>query len=582
MSKLFYFCVLFSLFLCIHYVRNQTSLESGSNFTGLDALRKIPPRIFTLLQTSNYRDLLPELYEQIPRPPAHTKTVVVGSGFGGSVAALRLAEAQIPTTVLERGQDWPTDTWREINTYEPLRDGRGFWHKSSVRTPIVAKNAPRLPVGTFGGVLDITEYPNMEVWRGACVGGGSKVFTGVMVQPRKEYFEEIFSELVSYSEMDEVYYPRVKNMLNLSPIPQDLYESEPWGNSRVWDEQARNAGYEVSRPDSNFNWDIVRAELRGESQKSATIGLSNMGNSNGAKYDTTQNYLRLAKESGFVRVYPNQHVRDIEELKDGYIVHIDKLTPDGDISDRYSITCDFLILSAGSIGTTELLLKAREKGLISGLSEEIGKGWGSNGDSIVTRSFNSIRGRIQGSPCSSMIHDASMSAPTTFESWYVPGIPVDVGIVGTLGMTYDRFNRGAFVYDRDNDLVKLEWNSTASDLTVFSAREMNNRLRDAHPKSRPGVPILAPDIWAGFTAHPLGGATLGRATDAFGRVKGRSRLYVMDGAVIPGSTGAVNPSLTISALVERNIERVIRHDFSESAGSSMRSVLNGTEILTKR
>ncbi len=57
---------------------------------------------------------------------------------------------------------------------------------------------------------------------------------------------------------------------------------------------------------------------------------------------------------------------------------------------------------------------------------------------------------------------------------------------------------------------------------------------------------------------PLGGAVLGQVTDAWGRVKGHPGLYVMDGAGIPGSAGAVNPSLTISALAERNIEKIIQ------------------------
>jgi cholesterol oxidase len=63
-----------------------------------------------------------------------------------------------------------------------------------------------------------------------------------------------------------------------------------------------------------------------------------------------------------------------------------------------------------------------------------------------------------------------------------------------------------------------------------------------------------------FTAHPLGGAVLGKATDDYGRVLGYDGLYVLDSAAIPGSTGAVNPSLTISALAERNIERIIAED----------------------
>ena len=53
----------------------------------------------------------------------------------------------------------------------------------------------------FGGVLDVTEYDHIDVWRVACVGGGSKVFTGVMIQPEKQYFDAIFKNAVSFDEM---------------------------------------------------------------------------------------------------------------------------------------------------------------------------------------------------------------------------------------------------------------------------------------------------------------------------------------------------------------------------------------------
>jgi cholesterol oxidase len=65
-----------------------------------------------------------------------------------------------------------------------------------------------------------------------------------------------------------------------------------------------------------------------------------------------------------------------------------------------------------------------------------------------------------------------------------------------------------------------------------------------------------------FTYHPLGGCVLGRATDLYGRASGYSRLYVVDGSLIPGSTG-VNPFVTITALAERNVARVIAQDLAD-------------------
>lgn len=516
------------------------------------------------LKAFRYQRLIPELFQPLSKPPKTSKVIIIGSGFGGSVSAYRLAQAGIQTTVLERGQDWPIDRWRSIHAYEPLRDGRGLWHKKSSRVPLVAANALRLPVDYFGGMLDITEYRNIEIWRAACVGGGSKVFTGVMIQPERQYFEQIFQDSgVTYDEMNNVYYPLVRERLKLSPIPDDIYESDPYGNSRVWDEQARNAGYTVSRPDSIFDWDILRKEMNGKSKPSAIIGMSNMGNSNGAKFDMTQNYLLDAKNTGHVQVYSNQHVREISNGGSVYKVHVDVLSPAGFVVDTHFLECEYLILAAGSVGTTELLLKAREKELIPGLQSnaEIGLGWGSNGDMIVSRSFNPIRGKTQGAPSSSLIHDATGPVPVTFQSWYVPGVPVDVGVQGTLGIAFDMENRGQFVFNRSTDSVQLEWPEDGNGAAAEAGRLVNDKMAYAMPKSKPGIPFMAPDVWAGFTAHPLGGCVLRKATDGCGRVKGVRKMYVMDGAVIPGSTGAVNPSLTISALVERNIEKVILEDF---------------------
>ena len=91
------------------------------------------------------------------------------AAFGGAISAYRLAQAGIQTTVLERGCRWPTDPWRKIHATDFFPDGRAFWHRTS------AKHLTGLTMNfdKFGGILDVTEYENIDVWRGACVGGGS-------------------------------------------------------------------------------------------------------------------------------------------------------------------------------------------------------------------------------------------------------------------------------------------------------------------------------------------------------------------------------------------------------------------------
>lgn len=467
---------------------------------------------------------------------------------------MRLAQAGQQVTVLERGSKWPSSPTRDIFTNDVLPDGRGFWHRNS------AKMISGLTAvfDSFGGVMDVREYDNMTVWRGAAVGGGSVVFTGAMIQPERRYFDAIFGGLVSFDEMNAIYYPRVRQMLQLSPMPASVYNSMPFGHSRLWDEQARKAGYTTYAVDSIFNWSVVNGELAGASRPSATVGYSNHGNSNGAKFDLNQNYLLQAQATGRAKVYPGQEVQSIGWDGSRYTVDVIKRSPDGQQLDRYVLSCDRLFLGAGSIGTSELLVRAQAQSTLRNLNAETGKGWGSNGDTIVVRSFGFPKGLVQASPCASRLHDAQGGMPVTLENWYVPGVPVDVGIVGSLGMAYDETNRGQFAYDPSTDKVKLQWAATGNGDVVAATRVVNNRICAAS-QTIPGAQPFVPDVGGGnWTAHPLGGAVLGRVTDAWGRVKGHPGLYVMDGAAIPGSTGAVNPSLTISALAERNIEKIIQ------------------------
>src|SRR5262249_7127019 len=74
---------------------------------------------------------------------------------------------------------------------------------------------------------------------------------------------------------------------------------------------------------------------------------------------------------------------------------------------------------------------------------------------------------------------------------------------------------------------------------------------------------LVAGVTKDFTYHPLGGCVLGQGCDFFGRVKGYAHLYVVDGSLIPGSSACANPSLTIAAIAERNMERILSEDFAD-------------------
>ncbi|MGW4530094.1 GMC oxidoreductase [Nocardia sp. NPDC004340] len=495
---------------------------------------------------------VPEIFAPLPDPPEHTEAIVIGSGFGAAVTALRLAEAGIQNTVLERGSRWPNDPWREIFTGDELPDGRGFWH----RTSFTGVTKVPVPCASFGGVLDVTEYPGIDVWRASAVGGGSIVFTGAMVAPPKHLFDHVFGGVVNFDELDSVYYPRVRQMLRLSPMPQDVYDSGPFAHSRVWDQQVRAAGYTPEANDSIFNWDVVRAELAGNSRASATAARSNLGNSNGAKFDLNQNYLRYAEGTGRTGIFPGHRVDTIGQDANGkYVVTVSKLAPTGQVLRTRTLTCDKLFLGAGSVGTSELLVRAQATGALRNLNEHVGDGWGTNGDVVLARSFSYPSMNGGGVPSASRIFDDA-GMPLHLENWYVPGIPMDTGAIASLGIVLDP-TRARFGYDGGRNAVGLAWPRAAQDRIVDACRAVDHKVGQASG-AMVDYTAIGFDAQGFFTAHPLGGAVLGRATDGYGRVVGHPGLYVMDGAAIPGSTATVNPSLTITAIAERNIEAIIR------------------------
>lgn len=501
-----------------------------------------------------YRTFVPELFAPVDPAPEHSEALVVGSGFGAAITAARLARAGVQVTVLERGSQWPTDPRRQIFANDVAPDGRAFWRRAGL-APLTG--LPMVPTDQFGGVFDVTEHGTIDVWCGAVVGGGSMVFTGVMIEPERRFFEEIFGGTVSYDEMNSVYYPRVRSELRLSSMPDDIYESTPFTHSRVWDRQVRRAGYTPERIDGIWDWDVVRAELSGRSRPSAVIGESNLGNSNGAKFDLNRNYLAAARATGRCTVHPRHEVTAIERDSGGrYVLTVDVLDPSAQVMSTRTLTCDDLFLGAGSMGTSKLLVHARDTGRLPDLNEHVGQGWGTNGDAALVRGMTPDGiGIVQASPSASRISDDS-GAPVTLENWCVPGSPVDLTLIGSLGMVMDS-TRGSFAWDEATRSVRLDWPESGNRAVEDALRPVHDRIAQTSGIGV-GYPLLrVPDVNTSFTAHPLGGAVIGRATDDHGRVVGYDRLHVVDGALVPGSTGRVNPSLTISALAERNIERII-------------------------
>lgn len=121
--------------------------------------------------------------------------------------------------------------------------------------------------------------------------------------------------------------------------------------------------------------------------------------------------------------------------------------------------------------------------------------------------------------------------------------------------------RASFTYDAASDSAKLGWSAAQSAVSSSMAKKLFDRINSANSTMYrydlfgSSNKVFADD----FTYHPLGGCVLGKATDNYGRVKGYSKLYVTDGSLVPGSIG-VNPFVTITALAERTMTRVLAED----------------------
>lgn len=520
----------------------------------------------------SYETLLPELFNSPPRLSYHYPVVIIGSGFGGAVSALRLGQAGIKTAVLERGNRWPLSDSRKIFAHDMVADGRMFWHRTTTTFPALTYRLPFFnaidskAIDNFCGVLEIIDRPGenytggSDLLLGTAVGGGSVIYTGVKAVPKQAYFERLFPSDISYSDMVNTYYPRVKSVLNFSQMPDDIYNSIPFKHCRDWDSEAAKAGYDSYKIDGNWNWGTVREELAGQSLPSCTIGLTNFGNSNGCKNSLDQNYIPMAEATGNVTVHHNHEVKEIRPNGDIYELDVVELNPYGEEISAKTVTCDKLIMAAGAYHTPRMLVRAKAKGTLPELNDFVGKNWGDNGNRMAFRqSWLGIpQGGPQASPSPSAIYvTGSGQSPVIAENWANAAI-AEVGVSMTLAVTADFNNRGYFYFDAAKDDSVLHYPKSHEADATNAVRAVNNKMAWANWQKL-GAPGFDDVIFTG--AHPVGGMEIGKATDMFGRVKNHPGLYVMDGSLIPGNTGGANPSLTIAALAERNIERVIQEDF---------------------
>ncbi|MEV2269237.1 GMC oxidoreductase [Nonomuraea africana] len=493
---------------------------------------------------------------------AHVPALVIGTGYGGSVAALRLAQAGVDVHLIEMGMAWDTpgpDGKIFCNTLQP--DHRSYWLRTRTKAPLnfflgfpIDRDITR-----YTGILDAEDFSGITVYQGRGVGGGSLVNGGMAVTPKRENFAAVLPS-VNADEMYATYYPRANAGLGVGTVDPVWFDSAAcYQYSRVGRKHAQRSGFPFVFVPDVYDWDYMKQEAAGTVTKSALAGEILYGNNHGKK-SLQQTYLARAKATGRVAISPLHKVTSVAPAAaGGYTVVIEQINTNGDTTATKTVTADRVFFAAGSVGTSKLLVKLKATGVLPRLNDAVGKEWGDNGNVMCGRANHmwDPTGKLQSTiPCSGI------------DNWTAGGAFAEIAPLPTGIETYASFylsitrnpNRAQFSWNAATGTVDLNWQTSWKQPSIDMAKTIFDKIN-----AKEGT-IYRTDLFGTYkiwgdhlTYHPLGGVVLNKATDNYGRLTGYPGLYVIDGALIPGNT-SVNPFVTITALAERNIEKIISTD----------------------
>lgn len=523
--------------------------------------------------------------------------IVVGSGFGGAVTAARLAEAKWKVLVLERGRRWqpqmmprgPEDDWF-YDVDEP--------HKQN-------------------GWLDFRWFGNMSVAMGAGVGGGSLVYGNVSIVPPRSAFARHWPTAISYDEL-QPYYDIVGRVLDVQVIPPaqvpPRYGVMQKGAAAIgaagrfrdvpvaitFDPQWTRDQPEPYEADKSRRF----INAFGREQGTCThCGFCCSGCKLKAKNTLDLNYLAIAEDNG-AEIRPLHVVNAVEPIAGGYRVHAVDLRHGQ--QRPLSFTARKVVLAAGSLGSTEILLRSRDEyGYLPKVSQALGQGWSSNGDFLTfsvheqellpTRSptitcaidflddggYEGAKifvedGALGDVPKAYLTHALLAARRWLSLGWYVRLVTHLLRLLRRVNTAAHTMAWFAQSVDASNGRMRLrrpwyapwrrrlylDWDVKPSEATLEKVKELHHRLARANGAER----FWTLPTWTFLrdlaTPHPLGGCRMADTAadgvvDHRGEVFGHPGLYVADGAIIPFALG-INPSRTIAALAERNAAIMIR------------------------
>lgn len=539
------------------------------------------------------------LSRPIDEMKAHYTAVVVGSGYGGAIVADRIARAGRDVAILERGKemhpgDYPDSALsaaREMQIHTAKADH-----------------------GSATGMFDFRVGPDITTLVGCGLGGTSLINANVALEPSDVTFadERWPAALRDHPGVLKPFMQAAREMLGSTPYPR-TWPVPP--KLAALERAAAALGREVTRPDINVTF-VAGPNAAGVEQSACLMcGDCCSGCNHGAKNTVLMNYLPDAHAHG-AHIFTEVAVQSVQRWQGKWRVAYDVL---GGGRERYDdaptqfLTADVVVLAAGTLGSTEILLRSRELGLA--VSGRVGCGFSGNGDVLAFAydTDGSVRGvglggrapdadNAVGPTITGLIDlrspDADRHKALIIEDGAIPGalaalLPVAMSAAphagpGQKAVSMARRLRevasiplGAYrgPVDRtltylvmstddsggqivlDDDRVQVVWPEVGDQL-VFAH---DNRILDMATSALGGIATPDP-LWAWrngrslITVHPLGGCVM--ADDVAGGVvdhKGRvfdpaggvhEGLYVCDGSVIPAALD-VNPLLTISGVAER-------------------------------
>jgi cholesterol oxidase len=508
--------------------------------------------------------------------------VVVGSGFGGSIAACRLAQAGRSVIVLERGRRYrPADFPRDVTDTDAL-----LWRHQQRRRAT--------------GLYDIRFFSALGVVVAAGVGGGSLVYANVHIRPDAVVFDDPrWPQGTDRASLDP-YYDRVAAMLRVAPVPAWV----PLPKRDVFHAAAAGLRREVFDPDEAVHWP---ADASDQQQGACRfVAECEFGCRVGAKYTLDETYLAEAERCG-AQVRPGRVVAALRQVAAGFeVLHRDVVTGEDEVTVGRRV-----VLAAGTLGTGELLLASRDRDRsLPRLSPILGQGFSANGDflgsiqgadrdlapgygpdvtsvmrfsdrapefTLAAPAFNAPVMKVlaaMGQPSGRLLRPVAplvwRTLPRVLPWMFARGLVSRPSPLPAPHKGDWRRSTNLFAIGRDNAGGRLHLTRRGLDVS-WDYRSENAALLDRIQDAMDQVancyggafsPLLT---WNAFrriiTVHPLGGCKLstGPSTGVVsphGEVHGYPGLFVADGSVVPTAIG-FHPAMTISALAERTADAVV-------------------------